>query len=92
MEQLDLLFEPPSPVRKPSESSCASQRARLLEVLENNESVSGLLIRQICPCSATQRISELRDQLERHGRTIECERIGSGSLYRIVPYQIKETT
>lgn len=70
----------PEPQRfEPTESQKAIQKARLLEVLQSagESGVSGLLVREICPCSATQRISDLR----KDGYVIECEKVGGGSLY-----------
>jgi hypothetical protein len=80
-----------SPVQKPSESQCATQRAEILQALEwaGENGVSLLRMLEIAPASYRQRISQVRAELQKRGLDVECEKIGAGSLYRLKPYQQK---
>lgn len=78
---------------KPPESTCAHYRAKILAALQSagDSGVSGMLMRELCPQSATQRISEVRAELEKRGLTVRCQRTGGGgSVYTLQPYKIGE--
>jgi hypothetical protein len=79
----------------PSESKSEADRAKIRNALETAfpEAVSGLLMRELVPCGATQRISEVRRDYEAEDppRTVECRRVLNGSLYYLRALKAEET-
>lgn len=79
-----------SPVRKPSETQCAKERADILQALKwaGDSGVSALRMLEISKMGYRQRISEVRKELEKRGLTVVCERNSAGSLYYLRPFRV----
>ena len=77
---------------RPPEATCEHYRSKILSALKSagDSGVSGILMRELCPQSATQRISEVREELQQRGLTVRCQRTGGGgSIYYLEPYTPK---
>lgn len=67
------LEDPPTP---PTESQKFQQKRQILERLQwaGDMGVTALAMREVCPCSLTQRLSDLRKE----GHQIECRKSEAG--------------
>lgn len=66
----------------PSASDKAKQKAEILQTLQwaGELGVTSLRMREICPSSLTQRVSDLR----KDGHEIECRNVGGYNAYFLI--------
>lgn len=81
MTQHELFNEPDAPPVVPTESQKAVQKRAILQALTwaGSLGVTALRMREICPSSLTQRISDLRKE----GHAIECRNEGGYNTYHL---------